>query len=155
MAGCVTASGLRQSRGADGGLLLQLVNDTAGLEAGQRALREFLEAEGVSARGLYQTELAFEELVVNVIRHGYADRGTGGHPIDVTVCVRGEEIVLTVEDEGPPFNPLQAPDPARPTAIEDARIGGLGLHLVRKTAKRMEYERMAGRNRVTTSIQRM
>jgi serine/threonine-protein kinase RsbW len=150
----VTESSKPRSNVADGCLLLQVANDTAGLEAGQRALHEFLEAEGASARGLYRTELAFEELVANVIRHGYDDRDMGAGPIDVSVRVRGEEIVLTVEDDGPPFNPLGVPEPTPPSTLEDSRIGGLGLPLVRMAATRMEYARSAGRNRVTISIQR-
>lgn len=141
-----------QARIADGCLLLQFDSNKAGFEGGQRALHEFLEAEGVSDRGLYQTELAFEELVTNVIRHGFGDGDAGAHPIDVSVCVRGGDIVLTVEDDGPPFNPLEAPRPPAPTSIEDARIGGLGLPLVRFAAKRIEYERIAERNRVILGI---
>jgi serine/threonine-protein kinase RsbW len=144
----------RQPDIVDGGLRLHLVNDTAGLEAAQQTLHAFLAAEGVGTRGIYRTELAFEELVVNVIRHGYADREVGTCPIDVSVRVLAQEIVLAVEDDGPPFDPLQVPDPELPATIDEARIGGLGLHLVRKSTQRMEYERTAGRNRVTLSLQR-
>ena len=154
MSVCVTEGRPRQRCVADGRLLLQLDNDTADLEAGQQALREFLEAEGVSDRGLYHAELAFEELVANIIRHAYGERNKGMHSIDVSVCVGGEEIALTVEDDGPAFDPLQVPAPPLPSTIEDARIGGLGLPLVRMVAKRLEYARLAGRNRVSLSIQR-
>ena len=150
----MTEIGLPLSRVVDGCLLLQFKNDTAGFEAGQRELHAFLEAQGVSDRGLYRSELAFEELVVNVIRHGRGDLDTGAHAIDVSVRMCDEDILLTVEDDGPPFNPLKVPDPPRPSTIEDARIGGLGLPLVRFAAKRIEYERTAGRNRVMMSIQR-
>jgi serine/threonine-protein kinase RsbW len=150
---CVMGPSAPHARIVDGCLQLQFDSNNAGFEGGQRALHEFLEAEGVSARGLYQTELAFEELVINVIRHGFGDHDAGAHPIDVSVCVRGGDIVLTVEDDGPPFNPLEAPDPPAPTTLEEAKIGGLGLPLVRFAAKRIEYQRIAGRNRVILSIQ--
>jgi serine/threonine-protein kinase RsbW len=139
---------------AEGPLLLQLRNDTAELEAGQKTLRAFLEAEGVSTRALYHAELAFEELVTNIIRHGFGFRDRGMHRIDVNASVDGEEIVLTVEDAAPPFDPSQAPQPDLPTGIDDARIGGLGLRLVRMAAKRMDYERVGDRNRVTVAIAR-
>ncbi len=135
-------------------LQLHLDNDTAQLEAGQQALRRFLEAEGTSARALYHAELAFEELVTNVIRYAYGDRDRGMCPIDVSAWVRGEEIVLTVEDTGPPFDPSQTVDAPRATRIEDARIGGLGLRLVRMAARRVHYERVGDKNRVTIDIPR-
>jgi serine/threonine-protein kinase RsbW len=144
-----------RTRVVDGRLLLELKNDTAQVEAGQQALREFLEAEGTSARALYHAELAFEELVVNVIRHGYRDRSGSSLQIDVSAWVRGEEIVFTVEDTGPPFDPSQAVDAPLATRIEDAKIGGLGLRLVRMAAKHIDYERAGDRNRVTIVIPRI
>jgi hypothetical protein len=40
--------------------------------------------------------------------------------------------------------------PAVPELIEDAKIGGYGVHLVRSTAARCKYERRADRNVFTT-----
>lgn len=149
----MTEGGLRQERVAGNRLLLQFDADTACMEAARSALTAFLEGRKISARALYHTELAFEELVTNAIRHGGAGSDPRAQPIDASVYVLGEEIRLTVEDDCPPFNPLEAPHPALPTSLDEARIGGLGLMLVRKSSERMEYERTAtGRNRVTVVI---
>jgi anti-sigma regulatory factor (Ser/Thr protein kinase) len=59
-----------------------------------------------------------------------------------------------VEDRGSPFDPSQAVDAPRATRIEDARIGGLGLRLVRMAARRVHYERVGDKNRVTLDIPR-
>lgn len=150
---CVTGPGLRRMHIVDGRLFIQLDSDTGGLEAGRRALRDFLLQKGVSARGVQQVELAFEETVTNVIRHAYRHRDEGAHPIDASLCIHGEDIALTVEDDGPPFNPLEVPEPALPSSIEHAKIGGLGLRLVRMTAKGIEYERLQGKNRLTIRFQ--
>jgi anti-sigma regulatory factor (Ser/Thr protein kinase) len=135
-------------------LTLRIEPSTAALEAGRQTLQKFLEDAGTGAGGRYRTELAFEELVVNVMRHGYRGGGTSGRPIDVRVGVRGEEIVLTIEDDADPFDPLQVPQAPRPGSIAQARIGGLGLQLVRSVAKQFDYERLDGRNRVTVAIGR-
>ena len=147
-------SGLRLRHVDAGCLRLQIESNNAGLEAGQLALREFLEAAGSSDRAVYLTELAFDELAGNVIKYADGYRDTPSSLIDISARVPGEEIVLTVEDDGPPFNPLEMPYPAAPARLEDARVGGLGLVLVRMAAMRMEYERVAGRNRVSLRIQR-
>ena len=87
----------------DGDVLqLAMVNDTASVDAGQTALRAFLSARNVSERGAFQTELAFEELAVNVVRHAYADRPASQSRIDATVRIDGPQIVLTIEDAGLP-----------------------------------------------------
>jgi serine/threonine-protein kinase RsbW len=141
-------------RVVDGCLHLQFADTLAGFEAGQGELRTFLEARGVSGRGLYRSELAVEELVVNVIRHASVNGESGARLIEVSVGVDDEDIQVTVEDDGPPFNPLEAPAPPRPSTLEDANIGGLGIPLVRLAAKHIDYERHAGRNRVVLRIQR-
>jgi serine/threonine-protein kinase RsbW len=149
-----TTSRAPHTQVVDGHLHLRLGSATADLAAGQEALHAFLEAGDVGARALYRAELAFEELVTNVVRHGYGDRSPGTSAIDVTAEVYGDEIVLTVEDGGPPFDPSQAIDAPLPTRIEDARIGGLGLRLVRMAARRIDYERVGDRNRVIIGIPR-
>jgi anti-sigma regulatory factor (Ser/Thr protein kinase) len=136
-------------------LLLEVGSDTAAFAAAQEALHEHLEAAGVGERAIFRTELAFEELVTNVVRHGYGGRRSNLTPVEVTASVLDEEIVLSIEDPGPPFDPSQPVDAAaRPTSIEDATIGGLGLRLVHAVASRIEYHRRDGRNRVTVGIAR-
>ena len=75
------------TRTVDGCLLISIVNDLASLDAGQEAFRNHLAAAGVSERAAYHSELAFEELVTNVMRHGYADMVSGSRAIDISVCI--------------------------------------------------------------------
>jgi anti-sigma regulatory factor (Ser/Thr protein kinase) len=131
---------------------LRIQGDGEGLEDGQRSLRAFLERGGASEMGVYSAELALDELVTNVVKYAY--RGDRAGAIDVMAAFDGDEIVVTVEDEGPAFNPLAVEPPPRPTRLEDARVGGYGLTLVRKTSSRVEYERRAGHNRVRVRIKR-
>lgn len=141
----------------DDRLILQLVNDISSVATGQRALRQFLLGAGASERAIFQCELAFEELVTNVIHHAYAGRAPASQPIDVAVAIdpdRPDVLVMRVEDEGPPFDPSQAPDQPPPTNIAQARIGGLGLRFIRASTTRFVYERVGGRNRVTVHVER-
>jgi anti-sigma regulatory factor (Ser/Thr protein kinase) len=126
--------------------------DIAGLDARMQELRYFLEGRQFSARGLYRAELASEELAINVIRHGYRACETGRYPMDVSVAVRGGEILICAEDEGPPFDPSCVAGPPPPLGIENCRIGGLRLPLVRFATRQIHYERTVGRNRVTINI---
>ena len=111
-----------------------------------------LDANGVGARGRFQAELGFEEMVTNVIRYGYDDEEL--HIVDVTVSVTDDDVVMVVSDDGKPFNPLERADPAAPTSLADAQIGGLGIMLVRKAARDVTYARTDGRNLLTVLIAR-
>jgi len=45
-----------------------------------------------------------------------------------------------------PFNPLDAPIPDITLPIEERRVGGLGIHLVRQFMDTLAYERRGERN---------
>ena len=58
-------------------------------------------------------------------------------------------LTLTIEDEGIPFNPLEMKEPEVPADLIDVRIGGLGIHIVRKLMDDIRYNRKQGRNKLT------
>ena len=55
-------------------------------------------------------------------------------------------VVVQVEDEGRPFNPLEAPPVDLDAPIEGRPIGGLGIHLIRSLMDAIEYRHEDGRN---------
>lgn len=144
----------QESNAQEGRLVLQIRNDFASLGAGQDALRRFLAAEGASEDGKYRTELVFEELITNVIRHAYAQLAPSTESIEVVVRMEPQTIRLTVEDDGPAFDPARAPLAPLPASIDEAKVGGLGLRLIRDTARRIHYKRVAGKNSVTVCLDR-
>jgi len=89
--------------------------------------------------------LMLEELVTNSIHHGYAESGTAGS-VEVRLETDGGALVAQVSDAAPAFNPLelQAPDTTR--ALEARAVGGLGVHLVRRLAHGVIYQRLGERN---------
>ena len=54
--------------------------------------------------------------------------------------------MLVVEDSGPPFNPLEAPEADITSEIDEREIGGIGLHLVRMYPDRIDYRCIDERN---------
>jgi anti-sigma regulatory factor (Ser/Thr protein kinase) len=99
-----------------------------------------------------QINLVLDELVSNVIKYGYEDAAE--HQIDVTVIVDADLITISVEDDGKPFNLLEAPAPNFELSIEERPIGGLGVFLVRSIADAVDYRRDGNRNIVTLKKER-
>ena len=91
----------------------------------------------------HDLKLVAEEACVNVIRHAYPAGSPG--PISLAVRsgqVRGQPcIVLTVQDQGRPFDPLAQAAPDITGSAEDRAIGGLGLHLIRQLCDELHYGR--------------
>jgi anti-sigma regulatory factor (Ser/Thr protein kinase) len=90
--------------------------------------------------------LAFDELVTNCIKYGYDD--AHDHTIVFVLSFDDHNLNIDVIDDGRPFNPLSAPEPDLSLQLDDRAIGGLGIHLLRKMADHMAYERRDGANRL-------
>ena len=63
--------------------------------------------------------------------------------------LRDEYVVLTITDDGIPFNPLTAAPPDLSLLLHEREIGGLGIHLVRSLFDEVLYHRNVGRNVLT------
>lgn len=110
------------------------------LDAVGSALRD----AGMSAERIARCDLVLEELFRNTVLHGH------GGDSDASVWVRVGDGCVCYEDEAPAFDPLTAglPDGSAVCPVEEHRVGGLGLMLVRQLPARVEYAYRDGRNRL-------
>ena len=88
--------------------------------------------------------LSLDELVTNVILYAFPD--VQEHAIDVRLRLQAGVLHAEISDDGRPFDPLSVPPPNLDAPIEERRIGGLGLHIVREMMDTIEYAREGGRN---------
>lgn len=118
---------------------LSLGNNPAEMERAMDEVEARLEAQPVSAKRKYAVRLAMDELLSNVIKYAYEDEAP--HQIGLTLEME-EPFVLTIQDDGKPFDPLaDAPPPVLEGPVEDRPIGGLGLHILQSMGMRLEYRR--------------
>jgi anti-sigma regulatory factor (Ser/Thr protein kinase) len=145
---------IRATPAADGlQLRLELPNDRAALEPTRLALLDFLAPHEISAKTRFRIELILEEVLMNLVWHAFADGLR--HQIEITVQLTPDEVSLQFDDGGLAFNPLEAAAPARPQTLGEAVPGGLGLMLLKRYASQLVYERMADRNHLTVSVERL
>jgi anti-sigma regulatory factor (Ser/Thr protein kinase) len=91
--------------------------------------------------------LALEEAVTNVVLYAYP-QGTAG-TVEVSAKAHGGKLTFTLSDSGTPFDPTQVPDADTNAPLEERRIGGLGIHLVRNIMDSVKYEYSEGKNILT------
>ncbi|MBK9387642.1 MAG: ATP-binding protein [Planctomycetes bacterium] len=115
-------------------------------------LEQRLLALGVEPAARYRAQLVYEELVGNVLRYGGAP--AGGIQLRLEVVVERERLVLVILDDGLPFDPTAEPDPPNARSVAEARVGGRGIAMVRRVARRFVYRREGRRNRVELEITR-
>jgi anti-sigma regulatory factor (Ser/Thr protein kinase) len=102
----------------------------------------------LSADTLFAIQLCLEEAVANIIMYSV---GAKDDCLEITIewARNGGMLVARIEDTGREFDPTQVPSPLLVSSLEEAKVGGLGIHLIRSFASGMHYERCDGRNRLT------
>jgi serine/threonine-protein kinase RsbW len=117
------------------------------LEAFQSFVRESAEQAGASPQLLDDIKLWLEEVLTNVFFYAYPDQ-TGRVQVRFS-AQSGWELRIEITDWGIPFDPLIFDTPDLQQDFSERDFGGMGIHLARNLAQRMEYERTRDANHLT------
>lgn len=94
---------------------------------------------------LGKLELVLEEILLNIIRHGYSPDQQGRISVSCGPAAPGE-VRVDIRDWGCPFDPLQADPPDLTLSLSQRQIGGLGIFLTLELTDRRAYTRVDGHN---------
>lgn len=92
---------------------------------------------GFSEETADQIALAVDEACTNVIKH--AHHYDARRMIDVTVGIDSEKIEIIITDKGKGFDPSKLSKPDLIKYIHEAKMGGLGIHLMRTLMDEVNY----------------
>lgn len=110
--------------------------DFASLDAIFAYVHEFLAAHGIGEQHAHPLDLIAEELFTNLVRHNR----DGTEDIAIGLGWERPVVTLTIRDfEVEGWDVTQAAPVDTMLPLEQRRAGGLGLHLVRQFADRMDY----------------
>ena len=109
------------------------------------------EQGGLTDKQVYRLRLAVDEIVTNIVLHGY--RGEPG-PVELEGDSDGDRVWLRVVDSAPPFDPTTHDPGPRLAASVDGREGGFGLFLAMTEVDEFSYDHTDGHNRNTLVIRR-
>lgn len=113
-------------------------------------LTEFVEELGAELSLPMETtmhiNLALEEAVSNIIMYAYPQGET--HEIMLRTTVTKDQIIFLLTDNGLSFDPTDAPDVNLDVPVEERKIGGLGIFLIRSIMNEISYQRLDGENRL-------
>ena len=86
-------------------------------------------------RELFRVQLAFQEAVVNAIRHG--NRCDTAKTVDVHAEVADQWVLIQITDQGNGFDPAKVPDPRDEALLEVP--GGRGVLLIHELMTTVRY----------------
>jgi anti-anti-sigma factor len=108
------------------------------------AFADFAAAHELPAGVRRSMNVVLDELLANTVAHGSAGREGGTATLGVELDA--DRLVVTLTDDGAPFDPLGHDVPDTTLSVQDRPIGGLGIHLVRRLMDHVSYHRQGDRN---------
>lgn len=127
---------------------ITLASELAELSRLVATVNEFCRRSAAPSADTSALHLALEEIVTNVITHGY--HGDPTQSLTVTLeAPATDRIRAVVTDNAAAYNPLARPGVNTALPLEQRPVGGLGVHLVRRLMDVCHYERRDGRNLFT------
>jgi anti-sigma regulatory factor (Ser/Thr protein kinase) len=103
--------------------------------------------EGLTPSSRTGVEVVVEEVIMNLVLHAFPD--PAAHRFELQVEVDPASLTLRFIDDGRPFDPTTRIPRDLPSTLSDAQPGGLGLRLLRRRTRSMQYARRDGRNELT------
>ena len=104
---------------------------------------------------VFALQVCLEELLTNVVRHGGA-KSSGDLSeipipplsVEISISTGDQRVSMTVEDNGKPFDVVNAPAHRIDQPLDEVQPGGLGIQLIRNFASSIAYEQAGLGNRV-------
>ena len=115
------------------------------------AVSECAREQGFDQKKTGRIELALEEALVNICNYAYPEE-----PGDVEVNCQEDDsrFIIEIIDSGNPFDMTSLPAPDLPSSIEERKIGGLGIFLIKKMVDEVRYRREGNFNILKLTIKR-
>jgi anti-sigma regulatory factor (Ser/Thr protein kinase) len=109
-------------------------------------VHDWTERQHLPEKVAHCIDLCSTEVVTNIVTHACGD---SAQRIRLRLGWQGDDVALEVEDEGSKFDPRQVAAPTQATSLQDARIGGWGIPIVRNFSDGVQYRYEDGRNCLT------
>lgn len=116
-------------------------------------VRELVRSAAAEADASYASTAdlvqAVDEAVTNAIIHGHAGRDGW---VEVAVSRKGDQLVVTIADDAPAFDPTSVPTPDLSIHPMERRPGGMGVLLARLCVDEMTYRPRPGGGNILTLV---
>ena len=125
---------------------IRLSNKTSECNRLFEFLADSLEQLPVTKEFRHDLKLVSEELLANIIKHGYGSHAD--ETIDIELAADGSSVHITFTDSAVAFNPLER---TPPEVLNDLSEGGMGILLVKSLSDEQHYERDNNHNVLTVT----
>ncbi len=129
---------------------LTVASKAKNLEVIRKFIVEIAEKGGFSKEAIGQIELAVDEASTNVIKH--AHRFNADKNVDILVKLDAQKMVIKICDHGSGFDVKRVAPPDLKKYIQEAKKGGLGIHLMRNLMDKVSFSSQSKRGNCVTLV---
>ncbi|MCJ7443387.1 MAG: GNAT family N-acetyltransferase [Methanotrichaceae archaeon] len=119
----------------------------------QAHIREIAGVALLPHKDVLGLELAVEEAFKNTIEHAYPDDRSGDVFLDIEI--RPMELIISMRDEGLPFDPSMEKDAIRTTMEGEMPLHGFGLKIIRHEVDEARFENLGQRGKTLRLVKRL
>ena len=101
------------------------------------AVSEVMKQAKIDAAIIFGVILSVDEACTNIVLYAYPEQK--GY-IRLTCWLEHDDFVISIGDEGKPFDPCSVPPPELDVDLDDRRVGGLGIYFMRKFMDEISYK---------------
>jgi len=123
---------------------IRLQNQLNELESITQYLDELASLWDLSIPFTMTLNLVLEEAFTNIVNYGYQD--DKNHEIEIIFEKQNNRLLISLIDDGVPYDPTLTDDPDINLSAEEREIGGLGVFLIRKMMDKVNYQWQEGHN---------
>lgn len=128
---------------------LKIESDLKHLEAVGNFLAETMRHLGVqNPKDIFDVQLAVDEALTNIITHAYEGQSDGQITIRCKLSAP-KEFTVQLKDTGTPFDPQTVANPDVDAALEDRKVGGLGIYFIKRYIQTVKYAANGKENELT------
>ncbi len=102
-----------------------------------------LQKFGMGDHDMFQTQIAVDEAITNIIEHGELAEQS---KIVLKCKKEGDRVLIIIEDRGKPFDPTTLDEPDITAPLDERKTGGLGVYFIKKYMNQVKYDYMGGKN---------
>lgn len=109
-----------------------------------------LASYGLSNSIQFRFDLCANEVITKIISYTYPNNGTD--QTNVQRSLSADIAMLQIVDDGIAFNPSLVAVNPQPKSLADAKIGGIGIDLIRHYVDNFNYKRINNKNMLSMEV---
>lgn len=127
-------------------MLIEIKNDIKEISRICDIVKKFCTECSISDEKYHDIVLILDEMISNIINYAYPDGGN--HTFTLNLCKNEKQLVIELSDDGIAFDPLKKDLPDIEASLEERKIGGLGIFIVKQLSEIVEYSRIEDKNQL-------